>query len=444
MMHRIAFADLKRWMDNPERRPLLLRGARQVGKSTLVRLFAEEQGLELVEFDFERERLDSLANGEFHLTKLLDEIQFKKKKRIGDETLIFFDEIQESPKLLRCLRYFYEEAPQLRVIAAGSLLEMVFSSGDFSFPVGRVEFYHLGPMSFREFLWATGEHFLDEKLQHFAFSDELHRAALSALKNYYYVGGMPAAVKKFSETGSLASMRELQDQLLQTYQADFPKYNKRVNVQRITRIFSAMALSVGQKMIYSKLDSQSKSRDIRRVVELLIDARVIIPCVHSDGGQVPLLGESDARIFKAYFLDVGLLNALLRLDFDVIEREFQNNFSTKGVIAEQFVAQHLFFFQGHFQAPSLSYHLRDKGVQKAEIDFLLERKGQIYPLEVKASSKGRLKSLKLFCQKRKSPLGFKICLDTFSIDSQFVGDTRLVTLPLYAIEYLNDNFATLK
>ncbi len=444
-MERLALAGLKQWIDAPSRRPMVLRGARQVGKSTLVRLFAQRENLDLVEFDLERERLNSLKTEEFDLAKLLDEIQLKKKKRLGPNSLIFFDEIQALPKLLLSLRYFYEQAPQFKVIAAGSLLEIVLSSnkGDFSFPVGRVEFYHLGPMSFKEFLWATGRHFLDEKLQRFAFSSEVHNAAIAALKDYYYVGGMPEAVKIFAETQSLIPMREHQEQLIQTYEADFSKYNKRINVQRIARIFRAVAMATGKKMIYSKLDRESTSRDIKRVVELLIDAKVILPCVHSNANQVPLLGESDQRIFKPYFLDIGLLNALLKLDFDVIEREFQNRFSTKGMIAEQFVAQHLNFFQGPSCTPGLTYHLRDKGAQKAEIDFLIEKKGHIYPVEVKASSKGHLKSLKYFCQNKKTPLGIKIDLDIFSVDPQFVGKTKLVTLPLYAVEYLQDNFEKL-
>ncbi len=442
-MKRLALNDLKKWLNSSSRKPMILRGARQVGKSTLVRLFSEQEGLDLIEFNLEIERFNSISNKEFDLQELLDEIQFKKKK-ITENSLIFFDEIQESPKLLKLLRYFHEKVPEIKVIAAGSLLEIALRSEDFSFPVGRVEFYHLGPMSFREFLWATGQDFLDEKLARFEFSNELHRASIKALKNYYYVGGMPAVVKKFAKTNSLIDMRMIQEQIVQTYQADFPKYNKRINTQRISRVFSALALVVGQKMIYSKLDSESTSRDIRRIVELLIDSKVILPCIHSDGNSIPLLGESDYRIFKTYFLDIGLLNSLLKLDFHTIDIEFKNNFNAKGMIAEQFVAQHLNSFNGHSLEPSLIYHLRDKGSQKAEIDFLFERKGRIYPLEVKSSSKGHLKSLKYFCKSKKSDICFKVCLENFSVDRNFIGKTKLVTLPLYAIEYLKTNMETLE
>lgn len=443
-MKRSAQEDLLRWVKSSYRKPLILRGARQVGKSTLVRLFSEEQGLELIEINLEIERLSSVEKDEFKLQSLLDEIQLKKKKRIHENTLLFFDEIQESPKALKYLRYFYEHAPDVKVIAAGSLLEIALRSKDFSFPVGRVEFYHLGPMSFEEFLWATGQDFLSQKLANWDFSIEVHEAAISALKDYYYVGGMPEAVKVFSETKSLVKMRDIQNQILQTYQADFPKYNGRINVQRISRVFSTLASTAGQKVIFSKLDSESGSRDIKRVVELLIDSRVFLSCHHSDGNSIPLEGEADSKIFKTYFIDVGLLNAILRLDLDSIEAEFRNEFNTKGVLAEQLVAQHLNFFSGHSFNPALYYHLRDKGTQKAEIDFLIELSKEILPVEVKSTAKGHLKSLKSFCTRKNSKLGVKVSLAEYSVDDRFVEGTKLVNIPLYAIGYLKRNLDTIE
>jgi len=442
-MKRVALDDLKAWLKKPDRKPMVLRGARQVGKSTLVHLFCQQEGLELLELNMEIESLNSISGSDFELQRLLNEIQLKKKQSIHDKTLIFFDEIQASPKLLQFLRYFYEQEPNIKLIAAGSLLEIALKSESFSFPVGRVEFYHLGPMSFREFLWACGEDLLDKKLSDFEFTEEVHLAAIRALKNYYYVGGMPAVVKRYIQSQSIVEVRDLQSQILQTYQADFPKYNNRINTQRIARIFNALALHIGKKVIYSKLDRESTSREVKRVVELLFDSRVFLNCVHSDGNSIPLLGESDPKIYKTYLLDIGLLNSLLRLDYEALELEFKNNFNTSGAIAEQFVAQHLVHFQGPSFAPSLSYHLRDKGSQKAEVGFLIEWKRDIYPLEVKASSKGHLKSLKYFALNKKSKLCFKVCLDQFQVDPSFAGKAKLVTLPIYALEYLKENFAGL-
>ena len=443
-MKRMALNDLKKWLNNNSRKPMILRGARQVGKSTLVHHFSKEESLDLIEINLEIEKLNSVLNEEFNLNELINEIQLKKRKKITENSLIFFDEIQESPKLLSVLRYFHEKAPSLKVIAAGSLLEIALRSENFSFPVGRVQFYYLGPMTFREFLWATGQDFLDEKLSRFEFSNELHSIALKALKNYYYVGGMPAVVQNFVNTNNLLEMREIQEQIIQTYEADFPKYNRRINVLRISKVFRTLALMVSKKVIYTKLDVESTSRDIKRIVELLIDSRIVLPCFHSEGNNTPLLGESDLRIFKTYFLDIGLLNSLLRLDVETINIEFLNNFNTKGMIAEQFVAQHLNFFGPSSRNSSLIYHLRDKGSQKAEIDFLIEAKGKIYPIEIKSSSKGHLKSLRYFCESKKPDLCFKVCFDHFSIDANFAGKTKLVTLPLYGIPYLRDNLENLK
>ena len=353
-MERRGTGHLREWANSPSRKPLILRGARQVGKSTLVRLFCEGEGWDLIEVNLEVEKLNSAVGENVSLQHLLDEIQLRKNKRIGEKSLLFFDEIQDSPPMLKWLRYFYEERPDLRVIAAGSMLELAFEAQNFSFPVGRVAFYHLGPMDFGEFLLATGEEILEEKLGRFDFSSALHGKALECFKEYLFVGGMPEAVKEFAENRTLRDIRGIQEHILQAYQADFPKYNKRIHGQRITRVFQSLALGLGQKMVYSRLDAESKSRDIRRVVELLIDARVILPCYHSDGAQIPLLGQRTERIFKTYFLDVGLFNAMARLDIDSLDREFKNSFNTKGAMAEQYVAQHLQFFHGASEGPSLN------------------------------------------------------------------------------------------
>ena len=439
-MRRKALDDLALWLKSHERKPLILRGARQVGKTTLVRLFSKAHNLDLIEINLETQKLNSASlDKDFEIQSLLDEIQFKKKKKIHEKSLIFFDEIQNSPTLLKVLRYFYEQRPEIKVIATGSLLEIALSEKNFSFPVGRVEFYHLTPMTFQEFLWATDQDLLDEKLISFDFSPELHSSALKALKDYYYVGGMPASVKRFSETKSFLEIRKIQEEILQAYELDFPKYQPRLNVERISRVFHNMALSVGKKVIYSKIDSESQTREIKKCVNLLMQARVILPCFHSEANTSPLLGESDPKIFKTYFLDIGLLNALLKLDFETIDNEFSHDFNTKGFLAEQYVAQHLSLFEKASSPPSLIYHLRDKGSQKAEVDFLIEHKNKIFPLEVKSTSSGHLKSLKYFVESKKSDLCIRTCLQPFSVKNNFVQNTKLITLPLYAIGYLKES-----
>jgi predicted AAA+ superfamily ATPase len=441
-MKRIAESHLTDWFKKKNRQPLIIRGARQVGKSTLVRLFCESQKLKLLEINLEKTKLISASADEIDIQKILDEIQLKTRKRIDTSTIIFFDEIQESPALLKSLRYFYEERPELAVIAAGSLLELALKKENISFPVGRVEFYHLGPMSFTEFLWATDNNFLHEKLEELDFSQSLVDYAKAQLKNYYYVGGMPRAVKTFVEEKSLVTVREIQTQILQTYIADFPKYNSRIQVDRIERVFNSTITQLGKKIIYQKIDPGSKARDTRRILDLLIDARVLLPCRHSESNSTPLAGEVDESIQKIYFLDVGLVNAMMRLDLEIIDQEMKNNFNTKGMIAEQFVAQHLAYLNNQYRGPELYYWLRDKGSQKGEIDFIIQKDSQIIPIEVKAAEAGHLKSLFYFSKEKKKNIGVKVSLDNYSkkISTHKINNEKieitLVSVPQYAIELL--------
>lgn len=439
-MERHAEGHLWAWFNKKDRRPLIIRGARQVGKSTLVKLFAQRNKLEILEINLEKTRLASVAQENFDIQALLDEVQLKSKKKISEKTIIFFDEIQESPPLLKFLRYFYEEKPEIAVIAAGSLLEIALKKEDFSFPVGRVEFFHLGPMTFSEFLRATNNDFLLSKIMSKDFSEAFVNEAKQQLKLYYYIGGMPKAVSTYVSENSIKSVRDIQEQILQAYIADFPKYNSRIDVSRVEKVFYSVINQIGKKIIYQKLDEGRNSRDIKKALELLIDARVILKCNHSNANSVPLMGEMDDSIFKIYFLDVGLVNAIMRLDFDNIDHEMKNNFNTKGMIAEQFVAQHLAYLHNETRGPELFYWLRDKGSQKGEIDFLIQRGDQIFPIEVKSSSAGHLKSLFYFVKEKRKKKAVKVSLDDYSIESishMIDGDkieVELESLPQFAIE----------
>lgn len=439
-MRRHQTKDLKIWFTSAHRKPLILRGARQVGKSTLVRLFCEENDIDLIEINLERERLRSIESSSVKMNDVLDEIQLKTRKKIHEKTLLFFDEIQEQPNLLKFLRYFYEERPHLAVISAGSLLEVALKAEKFSFPVGRVEFMHLGPMTFSEFLLATGNDLLAERIQALDFSDVVMDLARHQFRLFLYVGGMPQAVKTYTEEGSLVSVRSIQEQILQTYIADFPKYNARINYDRVQRIFTATVTQLGKKIIYNRLDPNSQAREVRRTIELLLDARVLLSCIHSAGNSVPLLGESDGLIQKIYFLDVGLANCLLRIDLEVIDSELKNHFNTKGMLAEQFVAQHLAYIHGSSRTPELFYWLRDKGIQKGEIDFLLEKNQTVFPIEVKATAAGHMKSLFYFVKEKRVEKAVKLSLEDFKseIVNHKIQDEnvkcRLTTLPIWAVE----------
>jgi predicted AAA+ superfamily ATPase len=445
-MKRFAQATLKNWFDKSDRKPMVIRGARQVGKSTLVRLFCEENKLELIEVNLEKTKIKAVDADDFRIAAVLEEIQLRYKKKIGKHSIIFLDEIQEQPKMLKMLRYFYEDCPDCAVIAAGSLLEVAFNSENFSFPVGRVEFLYLGPMTFFEFLIASDRRDLRDEILSLNFSPAVVSIAQEAFKNFLYIGGMPQAVSAFLRTGSMLEVRPVQEQILQAYRADFPKYNSKVNFNRIQRIFLQGATQVGKKVIYQKFDSESQSRDIRRVVELLIDAKVFLPCFHSDGNSSPLLGEVDHNVYKIYFLDVGLMNCLMQVEFDHLDAEFRSQFKTKGAMTEQFVAQHLYYAKGIQLEPQLYYWLRDKGTQKAEVDFLIENRGTITPIEVKALASGHLKSLLYFVQTKKTKLALKLALCPFKrevITSKGHGiaaGSTLVHLPIWAVEAIGAIF----
>jgi len=440
-MRRVAEEHLTKWFASRDRKPLILRGARQVGKSTLVRLWCAAQGLELIEFNLEKEKIISLKGETLKLNHVLDEIQLKKNKKINERTLIFFDEIQEQPALLSFLRYFYEERPEIAVISAGSLLEIALKDEDFSFPVGRVEFYHLGPMSFKEFLWANDQSLLVDEIKKLEFGKSVELLAKESFRNFLYVGGMPKAVATFVRERSLVPVREIQEQILQTYMADFPKYNSKIKYDRIQRIFNSCIQQLGKKTIYKRFDSDSQSRDVKRVIELLIDARVLIPCYHSDGNSVPLKGEMDDAIYKLYFIDVGLMNCMLRIDDETIDSEMKNKFNTKGIMAEQFVAQHLNQVSGGSMQPELFYWLRDKGSQKGEIDFLIEKSQNIVPIEVKSVGSGHLKSLFYFSKEKKSKVAIRLSLMPYVVEKikhMIDGETiyvQLVNLPIFAAQW---------
>lgn len=443
-MQRYSLADINHWYQKKDRPPLIIRGARQVGKSTLVRQFCAANKIDIIEINLEKTRLSSTQSQHFEIQKLVDEIQLLFKKKIEPGSLIFFDEIQEDPQLLKLLRYFYEEAPQVPVIAAGSLLEIVLGREQISFPVGRVEFLNLGPMSFFEFLKALDQEFLIEKMQQLEFTPALHAVSMEYLKVYTYTGGMPKVVDRYRETKSLLEVRGLQNQIVETYKSDFPKYANRINLDRITRVFESAATHLGRKVKYQEIDEQSKARETRRVLELLTQARIILMCYHCEASGTPLWATEEQDIYKLYFLDIGLVNAIHGLDYRSIENEISEKFVTKGFLAEQFVAQHLNSFYGSALTPRLNFWLRDKGASKGEVDFLIQHRNQIIPIEVKASAGGQLKSLFYFSSEKQIHKAIKISTHPFAYKtiSHIVNkknhSINLIELPFYAIEVLTE------
>jgi len=438
-MKRVYEQELKNWHDSIDRKPLIIRGARQVGKSTLVRLFAENWGLDLIEINLEKKQFQSLKTDSFDIQEWIIEIESIAKKAVNQKTLIFIDEIQAQVKALSMLRYFYEERPNIAVISAGSLLEISLHNEEVSFPVGRISFMWVGPMTFGEYLMAVGfndlyQRILENNLLHFH-----HQMLLDELKKYYFIGGMPKAIKTYLEAKSFIKVREIQEEILQTYQEDFPKYGKRINTDRLRSIFKQLAYHLGKKLIYQHLDRESKSIEVKKCIELFIKANIIVPVYHSDASGLPLKSQIDSNVFKIYFLDIGLVNCLHEFSWDGFNKVFEDTFSTKGFLAEQFVAQHMAYHLNRMAPPELMYWLRDKNINKAEVDFLSSAKGEIFPIEVKSQSGGKLKSLKIFGEEKNCLKAFKLSKEWFGSEKLKIADGRELEVeswPLYAVEGL--------
>lgn len=399
-MKRHAELSLKNWYESHNRKPLVLRGARQVGKSTLVRNFAKSQNLDLIEINFEKHSLKTVEKS-LDLSVILPEIEYVTKKKLGPNCLIFLDEIQDSPRMITALRFFKEERPDLAVVAAGSLLEFALTIHEISIPVGRIQYHHLGPFTFTEFLEALGEHQLLEIIfqKNSNIPDYAHTALQDLYHKYLFVGGMPEAIKTFIETnGNINEVRNVQESIIQSFRDDFHKYSTRAELPRIRKVFDSITRIAGHKVKYTEIDPDEKSRDLKRAIDLLLYARVFFPVKHSNGTSTPLKAYEDISVYKLFFLDVGLLAWLYKIDWN----EINANKVVLGILAEQYAAQHLNMVNGPLVHPELHYWLNDKKNQSAEIDFLIELDSKIFPVEVKAGPTGQLKSLLVFLSKHKT------------------------------------------
>ena len=451
-MHREAINHLQNWLNSSNRKPLVLRGARQVGKSTLVHLFCKEQNLELVEVNLEKNKLKELDNREnFSIEKAITEIEIVTKKKVNDKSVIFLDEIQAQALAIGSLRYFYEDRPDIKVIAAGSLLEVVIQKNQISMPVGRVEYYHLGPMTFYEFLQALDEDVLLEEIKKISLShppsETLHNRAIELLKEFYLVGGMPEAVKVFSKSKDFEHVAKIQNSLIQTYKDDLPKYASNKEVLRANEIFQYIPNKIGEKVIFNEI-SDGHSAKTREVITLLSMAHIIYKVTHNSCSGFPLKSGEKSNVFKLYFLDIGLYNSIMGTTWSDIFQISPVDLLIKGNLAEQFTAQHLVFRQPEKELHELSYWLRGGSKNSAEVDFVLAENSTIFPIEVKSGSTGKMRSLWQYVSEKQAKTAIRIDLNThnnMTSDIQHKIKTskgveklkcRLLNVPLYAIENL--------
>lgn len=444
-MYRKHVDYIKDWFFRGTRKPLIIRGARQVGKTTAVALAAEALDIDLITINMEDHHafVSELSSNNPKLIFELMALSLGKTELDPEKTLFFFDEAQEQPEIIPFLRYCYERAPEYRVILTGSLLEFVINAPDFSFPVGRVEFMFMGPMTFDEFLRGINQAPLADKLHEFDFnnlpSKALHEIYIEHQRTFTVVGGMPEAVKVFRDTGSWVEVARVKGAILETYHADFGKYHKRIKNDVIQQVFRALPLQISQKTIYSRLAEGERNETNKKALGALELARVITRCIHSAGNGIPLAAEQKEKDFKTFFLDIGLVLSASGLNIDAIGMEL--NTVAKGSIAEQFIAQHLLDDRELFQKPQLHYWNRQKQGAVAEVDFLSEYKGKVVPIEVKSGAAGAMRSLQVFMKLKKSNAGFALRFLSNLPERQkveIVGKDQsyeLISLPHYLVEH---------
>ena len=448
MMYRKGMAFLAEWLQSENRKPLVIRGARQVGKTWLVRQLAAENKRKLIEINLERQpQLASLfASNDPHQIVLSLSAAFNES--IDPRTaLLFLDEIQAAPELLAKLRWFAEDMPTLPVIAAGSLLEFVLESHTFSMPVGRINYMHLEPLSFEEFLHASNKKLL-EYIQSFSWSTiiphALHEQLMALFKEYLIIGGMPQAVAGWISKRSLQKVSQVHHDLIATYRDDFAKYSGRIATQRLDEVMMAVPLYLGSKFVYSKINRDVQTPAIKQSLELLFKARICYRIAGSAANGVPLAAEIQDKYMKAIFLDVGLCSTILGLSLDQLRLIDDLDLVNKGGIAEQVVGQILRSIFPFYVEPALYYWHREEKGSNAEIDYVLQHGSKVIPLEVKAGSTGGMKSLHLFMGLKQYAIAARVNSDLPSQTPIGIKDHegnviqyQLVSLPFYLLGQLH-------
>lgn len=443
VLERIYLSYLNDWISRKSRKPLILRGARQVGKSYLVRDFARRVAKPLYEINLERHKnLDSIFQS-FDISKITTVLESVFKSSFSDG-ILFLDEIQATPHAIAALRYFYEDRPDQIVIAAGSLLEFTLSDHNFSMPVGRIEYLHIGPLTFEEYLKGTGETWVAENFTAFKIGEsipaELHRQLLEHYKNFLFLGGMPESVQMFVKEKDIKSSQRILENIKNTYEDDFAKYAKKVDLDRLQNIYRAVPNQIGKKAKYSNILTGEKANVVRRNIDLLIKARIALPCFHSSCSGIPIEAQKDNDIYKLFWIDVGLLNRMHDVDWFTFSK-LETRLLTEGALAEQFVAQHFAIRMNGEKPPSLFYWLREGKSNNAEVDFVLQVGADVVPIEVKSGAIGSLKSILQFVAEKSAKVAVRFDRNEPTIEnieqSVVTGEGSkkikftLISLPIY-------------
>jgi predicted AAA+ superfamily ATPase len=423
----------EKWKNDPDRKPILLKGARQVGKSYLARdIGGDFKSFVEINFEFKPE-LGATFDKDLDPRRIIRELSLViDKDIIPGETLLFLDEIQECPRAITALRYFYEKMPHLHVIAAGSLIE--FALEETGLPVGRVMPFYLYPLSFMEFLSASGNQRLRNEIENHEADEELpgalHNKLLGLIGEYMAVGGMPAAVKKWIETGDLKACMNIHQFLINTYRQDFAKYARKRKQQYVEMVFNAIPRLLGKKFIFSAVSQEVRARELRPALELLAKAGLAHIVYHSSSNGLPLGAEVNPAISKIIFLDTALSQTVMGMDYGQWILDPVQAIVNQGAITEAFVGQELLAYGSPIRKGELYYWMREKKGGLAEVDYVWGIAGKVIPIEVKSGLTGSLKSIQIFLEKKTaSPYGLVFSQRNYFKDK----NRRLIRYPLYAI-----------
>ncbi len=426
-MKRLLLDQLIQWKDNADRKPLILRGARQVGKTWLLKEFGRTCFNDVCYINFEQtDLLGRVFEGTLSPLRIIEQLSvFFGKKILPQQTLIIFDEVQEMPRALTSLKYFAEEAPQYAICCAGSLLGVALHRGT-SFPVGKVDFLDLYPFSFREFLMANGEDMLIDYLLNNGDVSVFEEKLLDYLKKYFIIGGMPAAIIKWCQSNDFFEVDNVQRQLIAAYQNDFSKHAPLSLVEKIRYVWEAIPAQLAKenkKFVYGLVREGARAREYEDALLWLNDAGEIIRTYNVSKPDIPLKAYADQKAFKIYLLDVGLLRCMSRLSPKAILEGNRIFEEFKGALTEQYVCQELQLFS---QIESNFYWTSNA---TAEVDFLISEGMNVYPLECKAGVTMNAKSLKVYI-KRYAP---QLSIRTSLLPYQRNTEEKLLNLPLYLL-----------
>lgn len=426
-MYRMAMENLLAWKQSRRRKPLIIEGARQVGKTWLMKEFGRQAYGDTVYINFDSNaRMAELFASDLDTKRLVLGLELYAGRKIDPENaLLIFDEVQEVPRALAALKYFCEDAPQYHIVCAGSLLGIALHRGT-SFPVGKVDFLKLYPLSFQEFLMAIGKKQFSELLdqQDFSMITSFRETYADALKQYYFVGGMPEAVESFAENQDFNEVRKIQKRILAAYEQDFSKHAPNEVVPRLRMLWNSIPAQLAKenkKFIYGLVREGARAKDYETALLWLSDCGLVHRVSRVNAPGIPLRAYEDMKAFKLFVLDVGLLGCMTGLhqrtllDGNALFVEF------KGALTEQYVCQQL----KTLADLELCYYTNDRG--SCEVDFVVDTGGRVMPLEVKAETNLRAKSLKTYREKFSPELAIRTSM------ADYRKEDGLVNLPLYAI-----------